>query len=278
MPKICAIVPAAGRGVRMGMEKPKQFLELSGRSILLHTLETIACADFISGIFVVVPQQFLSDTEALIDQYFHHSGKRAAPGSSGHFTAGSSFRSSPDGVSSEAIDLIPSISVVVGGPERQDSVFNALKRLPPDCEWVVVHDGVRPFVSLKLLEDVLAGASKTGAAIAALPASDTVKRAVDGLVLETLAREHVWLVQTPQIFRKDIIVRAYQEAYQHGWQCTDDASFVERMGIPVSVVIGESTNIKVTTPEDLAWASWFLESARGTGVHPAMVPSRKERL
>lgn len=232
MPTTCAIVPAAGRGLRMGKDKPKQFLEISGRPIFLHTLDILAGAAFLSEVFLVVPQDFVNPTEALLE---------------GH----------------------ERVTVVAGGAERQDSVFNGLRRLPPECGWVLIHDGVRPFVSPALVEDTWKAARETGASIAALPATDTVKRARSARVVETLPREEIWLVQTPQVFRRDIILAAYEEAFRRGWSGTDDASFVEWLDVPVSVVCGERSNIKVTTPEDLEWAEWFLSRARSAGAEGA---------
>ena len=150
------------------------------------------------------------------------------------------------------------VTLIVGGAERQDSVFNALQELPADCDWVVIHDGVRPFASSTLIENTWKTAQKIGAAIAALPATDTIKRVRGERVQETLPRNEIWLVQTPQVFRKDIVLAAYLEARSQGWSGTDDAFFVERLGLPVAVVPGERSNIKVTTPDDLAWGSWFL--------------------
>jgi 2-C-methyl-D-erythritol 4-phosphate cytidylyltransferase/2-C-methyl-D-erythritol 2,4-cyclodiphosphate synthase len=228
IPKTCAIIPAAGRGLRMGRGRPKQFLEVSGKSLLAYTLDTFSRASFLSDIFLVVPGDFLGEAQELVQ--------------------GCSY--------SEAGG--PSFSVVAGGGERQDSVYNGLCRLPSDCRWVMVHDGVRPFASLGLLEESWRAALKTGAAIAALPATDTVKRVQSACVQETLARDEIWLVQTPQVFRKEILLQAYEEAREKGWRGTDDASFVERLGISVSVIQGERSNIKVTTPEDLNWAEWWL--------------------
>jgi 2-C-methyl-D-erythritol 4-phosphate cytidylyltransferase len=128
----------------------------------------------------------------------------------------------------------------------------------------LVHDGVRPLVSAALLEATWHAAQATGAAIAALPATETVKRVAGERVLETLPRQEIWLVQTPQVFRAEVLRRAYREADRRGWLATDDASLVERMRIPVAVVHGERSNIKVTTPEDLAWARWFLDVQAGT--------------
>lgn len=205
----------------MGRDRPKQFLEISGRSILRHTLDALASAPFLDRIFLMVPEDFR-------DEASRQAGDHSI------------------------------VTVVAGGVLRQDSVFNGLRSLPDDCGWVLIHDGVRPFVSPGLLEATWKTAQRTGAAIAALPATDTVKRATDGTVIETLSREEIWLVQTPQVFRRDIITGAYEAAMERGWSGTDDASFVEWLNLPVSVVPGERTNIKVTTPEDLDWAEWFL--------------------
>jgi 2-C-methyl-D-erythritol 4-phosphate cytidylyltransferase len=230
-----AVIPAAGRGLRMGLSKPKQFLQLSGKPILAHTIETFMQAGFFAGLCLVVPEDHIPETERLIR----------------HMNTGPF-----------------SLAVVPGGAERQDSVYNGLQQLPSRCGWVVIHDGVRPFVSARLLRATWESARRTGAAIAALPATDTIKRVENGHVRETLPRDEIWQAQTPQAFGREIILAAYQEAARNGWKGTDDASFVERMGIPVSVVCGESANIKVTTPEDLEWAAWHL--SRRPGMSEAM--------
>jgi 2-C-methyl-D-erythritol 4-phosphate cytidylyltransferase len=226
MPTTCAIVPAAGRGLRMGGCKPKQFLEIAGKPILLHTIETLAGIDFIAGIYVVLPPDFLDEARVLIE--------------------------SADGGRNEW--LIGSVTLVAGGAERQDSVCNALEQLPSDCEWVLIHDGVRPFVTRSLCDAAWRAAQQHGAAITAVPATDTIKRVKEQRVVETLPRDEIWLVQTPQVFRKDLLLEAYRTARREGWIVTDDASLLERSGRPVAVVLGERSNIKVTTPEDLAWS------------------------
>jgi 2-C-methyl-D-erythritol 4-phosphate cytidylyltransferase len=230
IPKTCAIIPAAGRGLRMGRSTPKQFVDVSGKSLLAHTLDTFSAAPFLSEILLVVPEDFLDEARELIQW-------RPCSGAEG-----------------------PLFSVVAGGAERQDSVYNGLCRLPSHCRWVMVHDGVRPFATLRLLEETWKAARKSGAAIAALPATDTVKRVTHGSVRQTLPREEIWLVQTPQVFQKEILLQAYEEARRKGWTGTDDASLVERLGIDVTVIQGERSNIKITTPEDLQWAEWFLSS------------------
>jgi len=226
MRKTFAIVPAAGRGLRMGKNEPKQFLMLTGKPVLARTIERLSEAPFISGIIIVAPSDFLLHSEEMLQNYCRH--------------------------------LRSTTRVIAGGKERQDSVFNALRVLPAECEWVLIHDGVRPFVSVGLLEETWKAAQRSGAAIAARSATDTVKLVRNERVIETIAREEIKLVQTPQVFRKDLILSAYLEAQQRGWSGTDDASLVERINIDVRVVEGEYSNIKVTTPADLDWAAWFL--------------------
>lgn len=224
--KTFAVVPAAGRGVRMGGNQPKQFLMLTGKPILAHTIERLSQAPFISGMFLVVPPDLIPHTEEMVEQYCSDCGL--------------------------------AIQVIAGGKERQDSVYNALQLLPAECDWVLIHDGVRPFTSVKLLQNTWEAAGKHGAAIAAVTATDTIKRAQNGRVLETLERQQIILVQTPQVFRRDLILDAYREAHKQGWVGTDDASFVERMNLRVDIVEGEYSNIKVTRSSDLVWAEWLL--------------------
>jgi 2-C-methyl-D-erythritol 4-phosphate cytidylyltransferase len=263
MSKTCAIIPAAGRGLRMGTAKPKQFLELSGRPILLHTLETLSKACFLSGMLVVVQDDFLAPTENLLRNYCSANPDRFTYLSRGQFPDSSQIFSDQMPTHGSPVDPLYHgarrfVTLIVGGAERQDSVFNALQELPDDCDWVLIHDGVRPFASSTLIENTWKAAQKTGAAIAALPATDTIKRVRGEWVEETLPRNEIWLVQTPQVFRKDIVLAAYLEARSQSCSGTDDAFFVERLGLPVTVVRGERSNIKVTTPDDLAWGSWFL--------------------
>jgi 2-C-methyl-D-erythritol 4-phosphate cytidylyltransferase len=234
MPKICAIVPAAGSGARMGSVEPKQFLRLGGKPILAHTLSALSNLPLLSSIFLVVPEGYISAAGEIVSTW-----------------------------SRERRSGAPEIFIVAGGAERRDSVYNGLMKLPAECDWVMIHDGVRPFASPGLIEAAWAGARVTGACIVAVPSTDTVKRVQDGLVRETLSRDEIWLVQTPQVFRKQLIVAAYEKAIEAGWTGTDDASFVERLGGSVSIALGERSNIKVTTPEDLQWAQWFLSGRIG---------------
>jgi 2-C-methyl-D-erythritol 4-phosphate cytidylyltransferase len=222
-----AIIPAAGRGVRLGLPTPKQFLEFHQKPLLIHTLETIVAAPFINAVVLAVPEDFLGEAQGLVRDFLGHA---------------------------------PSVMVVAGGKERQDSVWNALQVVPEACDLVLIHDGVRPLVTPKLLEDAWRAAHRTGAVIAAIPATDTVKRVRDGLVNETLSRDEIWLVQTPQVFRRDLLRQAYEESRRSGWSVTDDASLVERIGVTVSVITGDPTNLKITSPEDLEWLRWYLDT------------------
>jgi 2-C-methyl-D-erythritol 4-phosphate cytidylyltransferase len=146
--------------------------------------------------------------------------------------------------------------VCAGGERRQDSVKEGLAMLEK-CDWVIIHDGARPFVTIDLIERGLAAAKETGAAVAAVPVTDTIKRADERLtVRETPPRKNLWAVQTPQVFRIDIITRAYQKAKQ---DVTDDASLVEQAGYKVKLYMGSYDNIKITTPDDLILAEALLK-------------------
>jgi 2-C-methyl-D-erythritol 4-phosphate cytidylyltransferase len=141
------------------------------------------------------------------------------------------------------------VTVCLGGVQRQDSVREGIRRLR-DCEWVMIHDGARPFLTVDLIRNGLEAARETGAAVAAVPVKDTIKLADDtGLVISTLQRNKLWAAQTPQVFRFDMINEAYQELTT---EVTDDAAAVERLGYKVKLYMGAHNNIKVTTPEDLA--------------------------
>jgi len=147
-------------------------------------------------------------------------------------------------------------NIITGGPRRQDSVLSGLK-LIKDCQWVVIHDGARPFVTSKLIEEGVREAARSGAAIAAVPVKDTIKVSDSrGKVKETLSRKYLWAVQTPQVFRYDIIKKAYEREED----VTDDSSLVEKMGVPVKIYMGSYDNIKVTTQQDLKLAEEILKS------------------
>ena len=227
---ISAIVPAGGRGVRMGSDVPKQFLTLGDVPLLVHALQTFESCSIISEIVLVVPEDDCA--------YCHD-----------HIVP---------------IYGLKKISRVVGGGRRrQDSVLNGVQVTNPTSDIVVVHDAVRPFVTERMIADVVKAARKHGAAIVAIPLRDTVKRVnLDGLIEETLSREQLWAAQTPQAFQRDILLRAHEQGETDGVDATDDAFLVERMGLSVSVVQGSFHNIKVTRPEDLQMGQAILSANR----------------
>jgi len=202
----------------MGYRK-KPFLPLSGQPVLARTVALFEAAPLIETIILVVPE---GDEEVcrrdIVEPYRFR--KVAA--------------------------------IVRGGEERQDSVEAALASLTEKWDILVVHDGVRPFASPGLIEEVVKRADRDGAAIAAVPVKDTVKEvAADGTVTRTVPRERLWAVQTPQAFRADHLIEAHRQARRDGFRGTDDAALVERIGVRVSVVEGSYENIKITTPEDI---------------------------
>ncbi|MEE9119999.1 MAG: 2-C-methyl-D-erythritol 4-phosphate cytidylyltransferase [Syntrophobacteria bacterium] len=231
--RVVAIIPAAGEGRRMGEAVEKQFLHLQGIPVLAHTLGVFDKSPEVDGVVLVVaPQQRQALKENVLGPY----------------------------------PCRKLLGVVDGGSERQDSVARGLEAVPGDCELVVVHDGVRPLVSVALLGAVLEAANYHGAALAAIPARDTVKRAKEEVVAETLERETIWLAQTPQAFQANLLRLAYEKASRDKILVTDDAALVESLGVSVHLVPGSPENIKVTTPTDLIIAEALLaKREQGTG-------------
>ncbi len=229
--RVAAVIPAAGAGVRMGADRPKQFLQLDGRPILEVTLEAFERCPVIGQVLVVVPGEAVAACEARI--------------------LGRS-------------DFTKVRRILAGGPRRQDSVRMGVEACPAGCRLVVVHDGVRPLVRPELIERTVVEAGRCGAAVAALPATETVKEVLEGnRVYRTLDRGSLWMVQTPQTFCLKDLLEAHRRAEAEGWdEAPDDASLLERLGRPVRVVLGEEDNIKVTTPHDLAVAGFLLKRHR----------------
>lgn len=226
---ICALIVAAGQGLRMGAPQRKQFLHLRGRPILTRTLQTFDCAERIERIVVAVPPS----EKAYCEQ---------------EILAGAGLKKP--------------VVLVEGGAHRQESVFNGLQSLGDAEGIVLIHDGVRPMVTEALINSCIQGALQWDACIPAAPVVDTLKQInADGTIVRTLAREQLRMAQTPQTFRLSLIYRAHTEARRLGLKATDDASLVESMGVAVHVIDGLRENFKITTPEDLAWAEAWLRSA-----------------
>jgi 2-C-methyl-D-erythritol 4-phosphate cytidylyltransferase len=220
-----AIVAAGGSGKRMGSGVPKQLLEIRNKPILFHTLAKLERVPEIGVIVLAVPAANLDDVRARIP--------------------GWNFRKE--------------IIVVRGGDERQDSVRRALEEIPGNVEVVVVHDAVRPFVTVGKIREILFAAGRDGAAIPALRVRNTIKKGDGDWVEETVDRRSLYEVQTPQAFRREILIRAHAKAAADGFNGTDDSQLVERLGLPVRIVAGEECNIKITSPGDMRLAEFLAQ-------------------
>lgn len=244
--KVVVIIPAAGLGTRMApmpgaqskqkkTPPSKQFTELGGTPILIHTLRRFAAVEAVSEIWIALRENEIAGFRARLER--------------------------------EAKDILRKrVEFVVGGEHRQQSVEHALNAVGAAADDVVlVHDAVRPFVTAEIIEEVIDAAKKYGAAIAGLPAVDTVKqveRTSEGaLIKATIPRAGVVMAQTPQGFRHDVIKKAFDEASADGFLGTDEASLVERSGHDVAVVMGSPRNIKITAPGDMELAEFYLKTA-----------------
>ncbi len=224
-----AVIPAAGFGVRMKSGQAKQFLSLDKRPILAVTLECFQTCSEVDAIVLVAPPGDVDYCRnEIVEKYGFNKVQKVVP----------------------------------GGERRQDSVRLGILATQGAYDIVLIHDGVRPLIDPPLLERVIATACEHRAVIAALPAKETVKEVNDrGEVVQTYDRPHVWMVQTPQAFRFEDIVKAHEAALIQGWEeATDDAFLVEKLGVPVRVVEGSERNIKVTTPHDLELARFLLRT------------------
>ena len=239
--KTAAIIAAAGKGTRLGGPVPKQYLDINGEPMLAKTLRRFSDADEIDHIIVVTNEEYVGCCGSIANRY----------------------------------GIEKMTAVTAGGAQRQDSVWNALKTLEdkcPDTGYVLVHDGARPFVSHRVIRNVLEAAADSGAATACVPVKDSLRRLDDdGISSSGVDRSMYFSVQTPQGFRLETLKKAYQKAFAEGFYGTDDAVLAERAGYPVTLVEGEYGNIKITTREDMP-----MENRTGTGfdVH-AFAPGRK---
>jgi 2-C-methyl-D-erythritol 4-phosphate cytidylyltransferase len=232
--KVGAIIAAAGSGRRMKTDRPKQLLALNGTPILVHTIRKFDACKVIDYIIVTAPREAVEEIKNLV----------------------------------KSAGFKKSVAVIEGGERRQDSVAMGLQRLQPGTDIVAVHDGVRPFVPVADIENVVEQAKVGGAAILGVPIVETVKHAKREFVESTLTREHLVLAQTPQVFRTDILKRAFELAAKDEYYGTDESSLVERLGNPVAIVRGSERNIKITRPNDLTLARAFLAEEAGEKVAP----------
>ena len=221
-----AIIAAAGAGTRMASDRPKQFLLLAGTPVILHTLKPFEQCDSIHEVIVVLPAEESAGFLSLAGKYGLRKVSRVVP----------------------------------GGATRADSVKRGLMSIrPATAEIVVVHDGVRPFVSVEEIENTIAAARVDGAAILVAPVTDTIKQVNGERVVRTLDRVELRRALTPQCFRYELLKQAYQRADVNDPSLTDESALVEQLGKPVSVVEGSARNIKITTAEDLIIAETLLK-------------------
>ncbi len=235
MNHVTGIVPAAGLGTRMGADTPKQFLSLDGIPVLLFTLRRLAACPAITDFVIATRAEEVESLTASISE----------------------------------IKLGRPVHVVRGGDSRQDSVANALSEMSPETDLILVHDAVRPLVTVSQIERVIAEADACDAAILGIPAMDTVKEVKRAslpndvaLITATIPRERVVLAQTPQVFRASLLLEAFAKARQDGVSASDEAGLVERMGRDVHVVVGSERNLKITRPGDMELAEFYLRQER----------------
>jgi 2-C-methyl-D-erythritol 4-phosphate cytidylyltransferase len=213
-----AIIVAAGSGARLGSSVPKAFVKIGGRTMISYSLDAIRQVSSIGEAVIAVPAGFESAARA----------------------------------EAMAVGLAIPIKITPGGIERQDSVRIALALTSSESDLVIVHDAARPLATPTIFESCLTSAARSGGAIAAIPVADTLKRVADNAIATTVARAGLWQAQTPQAFRRDLLVAAHQRAASEGIVATDDADLVERSGARIEVVEASTANIKITTPSDLA--------------------------
>jgi 2-C-methyl-D-erythritol 4-phosphate cytidylyltransferase len=227
--RVYTIVPAAGSAIRMGLGYSKAYVDVAGKPLLLRTVESLLASPFIDTLTAGVrPDEVALCTGEIVAKF----------------------------------GLQDKVEIIDGGKERQQTIDMLLGAAPPERDLVLIHDGARPMVSEKLIHEVLESAAKWGAAIAAIPITDTIKESTDGgeTVSGTVDRAKLYRAQTPQAFHRDLIVSAHRRARKERWEVTDDASLMEQMGHEVRIVAGEERNIKVTTLDDLELVRWMVRS------------------
>lgn len=216
------VIVAAGKGSRMGTRESKQFLQIEGRPIVVHTMDIFNQVPWLQEIILVTGRDDVSRCKAWVKEY--------------------------------CLDKVS--AVIPGGSERQESVYQGIKQM--NTEWVMIHDGVRPFVTREEIDNCRDVALREGAAVLGVPVKDTIKQVSEqGLITATPDRQSLWAVQTPQAFRLCDLLAAHESAEREGYSGTDDAMLLERAGLPVAIAEGKYTNIKITTPEDLEYAAFL---------------------
>jgi len=223
---LSAIVLAAGKNRRFAAKLPKVISKIGTKPVIYYPLFTLNRHPDIDEIVVVANPENIRAICAIIRRYKINKARK----------------------------------IVLGGRERRDSVFQGLKPLSPDIDYVLIHDGARPFISSGMVSSVILAAKRSGAAAVGVAVKDTIKEVANSIVVKTLKRSRLWEMQTPQVFKKSLILRAYKEA--GNLKATDDAMLVERLGVKVRVALGAYSNIKITTPEDLIVARAILKKGK----------------
>ncbi len=229
--KVGVIIPAAGSGRRMGTTRPKQFLELAGKPVLVHTITAFLRYSTHMTVVVVLPPKYL------------HSARQEIH----------SFLPSP---------LNRHLLFTAGGNTRQQSVYNGLQALPDKVQNILVHDGARPLISQAVIDRCLQGIANHGAVVAAVPVKDTLKRVSTETITSTISRDDLWQAQTPQAMQRQLLEQAYAHARQTRFPGTDESSLLEHANISVAVVPGSEQNIKITRPGDLTLAEALLTTEK----------------
>ncbi|HDL18266.1 MAG TPA: 2-C-methyl-D-erythritol 4-phosphate cytidylyltransferase, partial [Bacteroidetes bacterium] len=210
-----------------GKRTRKQFLRIGDKPILFYSLHIFEQCAAIDEVVLVIKEEDLSfAAETVVDRFNFHKVQK----------------------------------IVSGGEKRQNSVFAGLQAVDENSRMVVIHDGVRPFITVEQVELGVQKCVDSGAVISAVPVVATIKKATGGKVVRTINRDALWEIQTPQIFNFDLIYTAYSQAFAEGFPATDDAMMVERLGGEVHILPGDRRNIKITTPEDLHYANFVLEN------------------
>lgn len=225
--KVVALIPAAGLGKRMNNKISKPFILISGKPLIVYTLEAFEKCSLIHKIYLVVnPEEKDLFARNIISKYNFQKVQR----------------------------------LIEGGDTRQGSVYNGLNSIDKDTDIVVIHDGARPLIKERLILESIEVAQEYGSAVLAIPSKDTLKKTQNDMrVEETLDRERIWRAQTPQTFQYNLVLSAYQKAIQEGVSATDDAAIVERYGHKVKLIMGSEENIKITTPFDILLAQYLLK-------------------
>ena len=215
--KVSAIIVAAGSGKRLGLATPKAFVTIDRTSLLLRALQAVGALEILDEVVVGVPVGARKSARAEVD----------------------------------AAQLQIPVKITEGGAERQDSVRLALMLTSAEADLIVVHDAARPFATPAMFSSCIAAAVQSGAAVVAVPVADTLKQVENGTIVSTVPRDGLWQAQTPQAFRRDLLVWAHEWAIRERITVTDDAYLFERLGLTVQVVQGSAINLKITTPDDL---------------------------